>query len=314
MKHFARKLFPPLQIYYASQVRKRIITDSQKTDLLISSLIEAGNPAMVGRIGACESAALSCFKDRYTDNYSKDPITYLYNQITSQKRFIQLRDLAGVYPINKSQLKIFYYEFVKSIYNSDILGCWGETFTAFEKFAIGENRKLIPQASTSPWILDSHGTPGGWSKSLEGKKVLVVSPFSDLFTSQYKNKENIYKNSKLPEFEIIALKAPLTQGGLNDGSTWETNLGTLKRQADNFNFDVALISAGSYANPLASYIKDIGKIGINCGGELQIFFGVLGRRWEKAGRHMRYINNHWVRPSDDLKPSNWETIEGGCYW
>ena len=79
-------------------------------------------------------------------------------------------------------------------------------------------------------------------------------------------------------------------------------------------FDVALISAGAYALPLAHHAKKLGKIGITCGGELQLFFGVVGKRWEHMEKVTKYRNEFWVRPSEDERPANWREIEDGCYW
>ena len=48
-------------------------------------------------------------------------------------------------------------------------------------------------------------------------------------------------------------------------------------------FDVALIAAGGLSIPIASTIKNMGKIGIDLGGHLQFIFGVIGKRWRQLG-------------------------------
>jgi hypothetical protein len=83
---------------------------------------------------------------------------------------------------------------------------------------------------------------------------------------------------------------------------------------ESFEFDVVLISAGAYALPLAHHAKKMGKIGITCGGELQLFFGVIGKRWENMEKVTKYQNEYWIRPSESERPANWREIENGCYW
>jgi hypothetical protein len=79
------------------------------------------------------------------------------------------------------------------------------------------------------------------------------------------------------------------------------------------NFDVLLVSAGSYSFPLAHFAKKIGKIGIHCGGGLQLFFGIMGKRWEKS-LYLNSLEVSWVRPNENEKPTGANLIEGGCYW
>jgi hypothetical protein len=315
IKHWFRKRYPPTHWYRAKRVRNRIITDSYISDKSIMDLINLERPALIGRIGASEAAAMSCIYDnKYKGSYP-DFLSLIFSKITSKRRFRQLRDLAGVYPIDQKVLQEFYLEFFESIKNSDILGCWGEAFTSIEHLALeNSNTLLIRQIATSPWVLDDLDTPGHWSLVLEGKRVLVISPFAYTFKQQLLRTHKIFVEAKYPSFEMIPMKAHLTQGGLDDGKTWTVHLSEMKVQMEEINFDIALISAGSYSNPLACHAKKIGKIGINCGGDLQLFFGVFGHRWKNPGRQHNYLNSSWVNPSINDRPKNWKTIEGGAYW
>lgn len=105
----------------------------------------------------------------------------------------------------------------------------------------------------------------------------------------------------------------MTQGGrLN--SSWRQNLEIIQHQMEDVDFDIALISAGTYAYPIANHAKKIGKIGINCGGELQLYFGVIGVRWENTNKVNRYFDSSWIRPGLSERPKNWKDIEQGCFW
>ena len=151
-----------------------------------------------------------------------------------------------------------------------------------------------------------------WSNALEGKKILVVSAFSKSFSRQHKNIHKVFPNNYYPTFDPIFIQAPMTQGG-GTGS-WIAELDNIKEIIKDLDFEVALISAGGYALPIANFVKSLGKIGVNCGGELQLFFGVLGKRWDQSAKHQKYFNSNWIRPDSKERPLNWRTIENGCYW
>ena len=79
---------------------------------------------------------------------------------------------------------------------------------------------------------------------------------------------------------------------------------------------MALLSCGGYANPIGSYIYEKGKSAIYVGGVLQMYFGILGSRWEKERPDILKLfkNEHWTRPKASEKPKQCAKIEGGCYW
>jgi hypothetical protein len=174
---------------------------------------------------------------------------------------------------------------------------------------------------TAPWVevysMSSSKEP--WSKSLDGKTVLVISPFVETINIQHRNIHNVFPNIEYPKFILKTIKAPQTIGfDSNSKPTWFENLHQIQRRMLEEEFDVALIGAGAYSDPLAHYAKVMGKIGIHAGGGLQLFFGIIGKRWEKdwgSGEYVeKFFNKHWTRPSKDEKPPNAHLVEEGCYW
>ena len=83
---------------------------------------------------------------------------------------------------------------------------------------------------------------------------------------------------------------------------------------NNIDFDIALIGCGCFDIPLATHIKSLGKQSIIIGGGLQIMFGIKGRRWDIDPNVNKFYNEHWVRASESEKPTNYNSVEGGCYW
>lgn len=158
---------------------------------------------------------------------------------------------------------------------------------------------------------------------LKGKKVLVVHPFAELMKKQYELKrESLFLNPMvLPEFgELTVIKAVQSLGGGNtEFSNWFEALNSMKAQMDSIDYDVCLIGCGAYGFPLAAHAKRTGHQAIHLGGVLQLLFGIKGKRWEDPNYNNRYnyttlFNDSWVKPGEDLKPSNYRAVEGGCYW
>jgi hypothetical protein len=81
-------------------------------------------------------------------------------------------------------------------------------------------------------------------------------------------------------------------------------------------FDVALIGASGLGIPLAARIKGLGKVAISIGSDLQILFGVRGKRWrERVSWQQRYFNDFWIDvPARYFFPERNEMVEGGAYW
>ena len=53
---------------------------------------------------------------------------------------------------------------------------------------------------------------------------------------------------------------------------------------------------------------------IYIGGALQLFFGVIGKRWFTNKGIMKLVNDEWIRPLQEDKPGNFVRVEKGCYW
>ena len=84
---------------------------------------------------------------------------------------------------------------------------------------------------------------------------------------------------------------------------------------DEFNYDLALVSAGGFGMLLSNFIynKTNSNV-IYVGGALQLYFGIMGKRWTNNVDIKKYINDNWIYPLVDDKPININRCEGGCYW
>lgn len=121
----------------------------------------------------------------------------------------------------------------------------------------------------------------------EGKKILIISPFSKSINYQVKRKEKLYKEYIFPDFELLTLNSPITYNTNEDTketlqvttNNWLEEVEKLKNEINKLKFDIALLSCGSYAMSLGSHIKNIGKQSIYVGGALNPIFSIYGERY-----------------------------------
>lgn len=106
---------------------------------------------------------------------------------------------------------------------------------------------------------------------------------------------------------------PLARGPWRNSSTL---LDWAVTQIEARAFDVALIGAGLYGAPLAAEIRDRGGIAVSLGSQLQLLFGVQGRRWLGWEDFQRdIVNDNWISlPPDGVVTDPHLLPDGGAYW
>ena len=158
-----------------------------------------------------------------------------------------------------------------------------------------------------------------WTAILENKNILIIHPFVETIRKQYENNRiYLFSNPKvLPKFKKLYTIRAVQSIAENktEFTTWFNALDYMKSEIDKIpDFDIALIGCGAYGIHLAAYCKKKGKIGIHMASYVQILFGIYGHRWENDIIISPFINNYWVRPSENERPNNYKEIENGCYW
>jgi len=154
-----------------------------------------------------------------------------------------------------------------------------------------------------------------WMPALEGKKVLVISPFEESIKMQFPKRKNLF-NFDYPEFDLQILKCPNTIKGNCPfpHDNWLETFKDMCKKIDKLEFDIAILGCGSYGMPLAHYIKKIGKGSIYTGAFTQVIFGIKGKRWYKKWLDNKYWNEYWKWPEESEIPKSANNVEGGCYW
>jgi hypothetical protein len=298
----------------SSLVQRKIENSNSFWETQVFERLELEPSLLFGRLGGTEATCLGIYLD-FKYKY-KHPIRYLISKIMYNKRLDQLCNNAGVYPKTREIFDFFCEEHLNSLNLLDIFSVWGKP-TAWVESNYAHKKKIlfVSGDASFPWLEARDGVSEvGWGMAFAGKKVLVVSPFIDSIKIQVPKFNLIFKGLSIPEIHFQYLRAPMSQGGIDDGKSYKFHLLNLKSQIKTFDFDIALVSAGAYSLPLAAYAKELGKIGIHAGGAMQLFFGITGKRYDNYPIVQRYFNSEWKRPFEHERPANWRSIEDGCYW
>lgn len=287
-------------IKYDHVAGKRILLPDEVHEIIYAKIL-ANEPLFVGRLGSIELLVAAKERLKIRAGIQND-IEILCNN-------------AGFFPRDVSLLAEFSDVMIDAMSSVDVLGTW---YLTLEDYAV--NRWVSQDAFiTEGRFLEPWYAAKPWTKALEGKKVLVIHPFTETIKEQYSLREKLFPSEEyLPSFELLTLKAVQTIAGNKDDrfANWFEALGYMFDESMKKKFDIALIGCGAYGFPLAARIKQAGRQAIHMGGVLQSMFGIRGKRWEKDKDSIvrDFYNEYWTRPSESEKPFNSENVENNCYW
>jgi hypothetical protein len=286
----------------------------QKASDFIKEMLAGNESCMICRIGSTElKAILNQLDIASSDGLLMKFIKYIRGDIgpfwcDDNIKFL-MHNLSGFFPADAASLEKFASLVLRDLENIDILGSWLADEVRLEKFF--PNAKIVPLIDLEPYY---HAEP--WSEVLEGKRVLVIHPYEESIKKQYAKHRALFDDPQiLPNFELITLKAVQSiAGNKTRFANWFDALAWMCQRVSDLHFDVAIIGAGAYSLPLASYVKNLGKKALHLGGATQILFGIKGKRWDEIPFFKQLYNENWVRPLPAEIPDNFRMVESGCYW
>ena len=101
-----------------------------------------------------------------------------------------------------------------------------------------------------------------WPQALAGKRVLVVTSMARDIARQYEryrtdgvSKVSWFGATELlpPNMHLLVVASPVTYRGRAARGNWTRSLEELEKRVAAYQFDVALLSCGSYGLPLGHY-------------------------------------------------------------
>lgn len=286
----------------ASQFNQPVLSNEQANEWLKEKIL-SGKPFFASRFGKFELGMLSNF---------------LFNQLLGKnfwsKRSMELLATDPSWEGNVNYQERFYHTFLKAVSEMDGIGVWYNYGEQVMANYICKNAVLYDLLAYEPYFYEQP-----WTLSLRNKKVLIVHPYVHSIPLQYKKREQLFKHAVLPEFELLTYR-PFS-GYNNEWVNFKDMQATLDKMVTDLNdidFDIALIACGAQGLPLGAAIKKMNRQAIHVGGALQLFFGILGKRWEEPGRPQQvFFNEHWVRPHASEIPTDARALkfsDAGCYW
>lgn len=262
----------------------------------IKKNIFEGKPLMVTRIGSVELEILT---------------NYIDGKKNTKDLLKRSNVNAGIFPPHQSMLEEFSKIFLESLEEADLIGVW---YNKNEGNIIKQSCKDVKL--TELRALEPYYWSNPWSSALKNKKVLIIHPFAETIKSQMDVREHLFKDKNIiPDFDLEVLKAVQTSGGnTTEFNSWTDALKYMHKEVASIDFDIAIIGAGAYGLPLASFVKNLGKQAIHMGGATQLLFGIKGARWDNHPEISNYYNGFWTRAGIEERPKDFASIEKGCYW
>ena len=275
-------------------------------NLRIMKIMEDTSPFFIGRIAGIElQIAYSLLKQRPLD---------MIQEINS------LENNAGIHIKNIDSLHIYVNKLIESYEHCSAIAEWdikGEVFakTGNGQLLIAERTPTIPKLnalSLEPYYVDY-----SWMSKIDGKKILIIHPFKNTIKHQILHMNKLFPTRTwFKDCTFIHLSPPQTLAGNHQNIDWQIHLNSfLEILHTHTDFDIALVAAGGYGMLIADDIyTNMKKSVMYIGGALQLFFGIIGKRWFDNKEIMALVNDDWVRPAANDKPSHSAKVEKGCYW
>jgi hypothetical protein len=266
----------------------------------IRALVESNTPGMIARFGATEIKAVLW-----------PHLPWVVKRVVERRVVSNMTIASGFFPPARTAIERFSALMYDDMGQLDVLGSWRR-----EEYLLRRHLRhvvRVPLTALEPY-LSAHP----WSETLEGRRVLVVHPFSKTIESQYnKHRQRLFEDDRvLPKFASLAtVQAVQTiAGNRSHHADWFQALQSMKIAMDAIDYDVAIIGCGAYGFPLAAHAKRNGKLAVHLGGATQILFGIRGNRWDADPKISRFYNDYWVRPAPEERVTGADRVENACYW
>jgi hypothetical protein len=283
------------------------MVDTDADNRTIKRLIESNQPFFIGRIAGVE--------------------LQIAHHVMEGKNYLPelegLEQNAGMYTKNDASVHEYVAQLVKTYDHCTVIAEWEKTGSVFAFHGMGQEliTKRTPHIpKISALALEPYYCQDSWMSSLRGKRILIIHPFVDTIQKQIKKLALLFPGrSWFEDCEITCLSPPLTLAGNHQGKDWQEHYTTFVREVEQVvkakSFDLALVAAGGYGMLVSDFLfTELHLSVMYVGGALQLFFGIIGKRWFDNKRILELVNDEWVRPGKVDKPTNCTRVEKGCYW
>lgn len=160
-----------------------------------------------------------------------------------------------------------------------------------------------------------------FSSITKNSHLLVVSPFAPIIEKQYESGNLQFVRPQFKPQNLSGMRFPYLFESTQFSNSLEalTHLKIqLNQKIEQAGIDSVALSCGCYGALLADYAYRLGINAYYFGGDLQIYFGIMGDRWRASFINQAWFEKqkrYWVMEVDsEFIPQNHEQIERSCYW
>lgn len=266
------------------------------------------------------------FIGRLSGNETRLTGNILSNQMLQPDLICNMLYGAGISFQSAIDVSVFVKSYNSSVSKCDMLGIWTgnmreqakEYYTFIDKMY--PNLPRIAAQAMEPYYY-MNNPQYNFGKIFKGKRVLIITSHYETTKHQLPKNDVLFEKPIFdPTTEFYVYKPPQQNGGNHDNESWIHHLEIMKRDLlriknKKFKFDIALVSCGGFGMIISNYIySELSASAMYLGGALQIYFGIMGNRWNSNERILKHKNEHWTRPMEIDKPKNPQLCENNCYW
>ena len=252
----------------------------------------------------------------------------VYNKKNIPKQLLyQMLYNAGIKFNSQEDVEIYVREYIKGCKCCDILSIWsgGMYRQGKEMLKILGKKLYIAAQGLEPFYFINYDKYNMYS-CFRNKKVLIICSHYNTIQRQIKtgNYMKVFDNKIFDSSTLLHVyKPPQQNTGLHDSNSWKHHYNIIKNDLNNikkeFDFDIALVSCGGFGMITCNYIHDeLKKSAIYIGGGLQLYFGIMGNRWNNNPTILKLKNEYWTNVLVEDIPStlnsNPRVCENSCYW
>jgi hypothetical protein len=267
-------------------------------------------PTFVGRIGGSDFEIVCDYHNN--PNIINDPAWY-------NRSVRKVRELNGYFDFSNSKDNFQQYlkVLIDGYLSSDVLS-YGGKMEKYVRFYINGKSDFDSRFKSFVWQIGTNKSLINYNEFIQSvrpflesfkvwgadKKILIVSPLSKSIEHQYLYRDNLFLDYKYPNFELKTFNTSITYNDSNDNmdslkietNNWHEECDRIANGISTIDFDIALLSCGSYSMFLGNYIKTkLKKKAIYFGGSLNLYFNIYGKRFDplynRVGLNPKYLIN-----------------------
>lgn len=249
----------------------------------------------------------------YRSNFSDDYINLLCEN-NFEKHWLSC---AGIFPLNKTQVNEFLTQYRNIILQLSLEPVDKVSYCCTLKSDLFENH-LFKNNTKITFGLNVWDNLDPFQRNFKNKKICVVTPFPKSFEHQLGKLSKLFKDERLVNLNVdnvLFVKSPphkfISNETENPFETWNDAVEYMKSEIDKREYDILLTGCGAFSLPLNYHAYKKGKTTLNMGGDLQLMFGVKGKRWKQE---YYQFNEDWIFPLEEEVPKGNFKVEDGAYW